>query len=298
MGKFLNKLERKFGRYAIRNLMIYVIGAYVLGAVISIINPYFYYYYLSLNVEEILHGQVWRLITFILEPMGSTGSPMGGLFFFINLMFYWFIGRNLENAWGAFRFNLYYLSGILLNIVAAFLMYAITKDPMSGMALGLTYINESLILAFCVLYPNVQILLFFFLPVKIKWLGIVYMAMILFNVVQTVAAGQWYYAVAILVALLNFFVFFFSTRNYARVSPKEIHRRRVYQQEVRRSERGSYQTLHGTARHRCAICGRTELDDPNLEFRFCSKCDGNYEYCQDHLFTHTHVKHTGGTQNT
>ena len=81
---------------------------------------------------------------------------------------------------------------------------------------------------------------------------------------------------------LNFLIFFFSTRNYRSVSPKEVHRKRTYHRQVQQPK--------GVTRHKCAICGRTELDDPNLEFRFCSKCNGNYEYCQDHLFTHEHVK--------
>ncbi|MEI3340480.1 MAG: hypothetical protein V8R80_11525 [Eubacterium sp.] len=100
---------------------------------------------------------------------------------------------------------------------------------------------------------------------------------------SSVTSG-WTGRVAILASVLNFLIFFFATRNYQRISPKEIHRKKNFQRQMK-SARGN-----GVTKHKCAICGRTELDDPNLEFRFCSKCNGNYEYCQEHLFTHQHVK--------
>ncbi len=281
MNNWISRLERKFGRYAIHNLMKYIIVLYAVSAVLALINPSFYLMYLSLNFEAILHGQIWRLITFILEPIGSM-QGMGMFFLLISLYFYWMIGSNLENAWGAFRFNVYYLMGIVLQIVAGAILYAITKDPFSGFYFGLNYINQSMFLAFCVLYPDVQLMLMFILPIKVKHLGMIYGAVLAFDVIANLVHGRWYLAVAIVVAIANFLIFFLSTRNYRRISPKEYHRRSTYRKAV--------QPPKGVTRHKCAICGRTEQDDPTLEFRFCSKCEGNYEYCQDHLFTHQHVK--------
>ena len=288
MNNFLDKMERKFGRFAIKNLMLYVIGVYIVGALISTVNPLFYISYLSLNVEKILQGQVWRLVTFILEPMSRVSGGASIIFFCITLYFYWILGTNLEYAWGTFRFNVYYLSGIILNILAAVITYAVTGDGSSGMYFGLNYINESLLLAFCAMYPDYQVLLMFVLPVKMKYLGIFYGAFVVLQVVQNAAAGNFMFAIAIIVAMLNFIWFYFSTKNY-RVKINSKIRRMKFESGSKKVDR-SFRTDNGVARHKCAICGRTELDNPDLEFRFCSKCEGNYEYCNEHLFTHQHVK--------
>lgn len=288
MNNFLDKMERKLGRYAIRNLMKYIIGVYIAGALISVVNPLLYYEYLSLNVEAVMKGQIWRLVTFILEPMGSLRGGASLFFFLITLYFYWILGTNLENAWGTFRFNVYYVSGILLNIIAAVITYLVTGDASTGLYFGLNYINESLLLAYCAMYPDFQVLLMFVLPIKLKYLGIFYGGFVALQIIQNAAAGNFTFAIAIVVALLNFIWFFFSTRNY-RQRFTARRRRMRFENEQRTAERG-FNRGKGIARHKCAICGRTELDNPNLEFRFCSKCDGNYEYCNEHLFTHQHVQ--------
>lgn len=284
MNQFLNRLERKFGRYSIIGLMKYIVIIDLIGAILGIINPMIYYQYLSLDFGEILHGQVWRLITFIFAPSLTSQSflnPINVLFFAINVYLYYWIGNSLENAWGSFRFNLYYLSGILLDILASAVIYIAWGQSLAS---GLGYINQALFLAFAVLYPNVQLLLFFIIPVKVKWLGILYGALLGYNIVRYVALGQFPLALALFVAVANFIIFFLSSRNYRRVSPKEQRRKMQFKREVHAASN------HGGSRHKCAICGRTEQDDESLEFRFCSKCDGNYEYCNEHLFTHEHVK--------
>lgn len=282
----LNKLNRKFGRYAIHNLMFYIILLYAAGFLINLINPIFYYQYLSLDIDKILHGQVWRLLTFIIQPTGGSNI----LFLAIELYLYYMIGNSLENAWGAFRFNMYYLSGILFNIVAVIIIYIFTGLSVD---LGLTYINRSMFFAFAALYPNVQFLLFFIIPVKVKYLGYIYGAFVLYEIFTSFMSGHYFIGVAIAVALGNFLIYFLSTRNYRRVSPGEIKRKSNYRRQVKSNRGNNVVDFHGKktiTRHKCAVCGRTELDDENLEFRFCSKCDGNYEYCMDHLFTHEHVK--------
>jgi len=297
MEKFLNRMERKFGKYAIHNLMFYIIGVYVVGAILGMFDGgAFYYQYLSLDFSAILRGQVWRIITFILTP-DTLGSVKGFnvFFFLITLYFYWIIGRNLENVWGAFRFNMYYLSGILLNIVAALIMYLITKDPTAGWYFGMNFINQSLLLAFCAMFPDNMVLFMFVIPLKMKYLGIFYGAMLALNIIQALVAGSWYYAVAIIVALANFFLFFFSSRKSVRPFSSKINswKRRQFHSYTGGATGGSTGNVDANthfARHRCAICGRTEISDPDLEFRFCSKCEGNYEYCSDHLYTHQHIQ--------
>ena len=120
--------------------------------------------------------------------------------------------------------------------------------------------------------------LYFLIPIKVKWLGILDAVWMGYMFLVMGLPGR----VAILSSLLNFFIFYFGTRNYRQVSPKEIRRKQAFRQQVRHSSQ--------VVKHKCAICGRTEEDGEGLEFRFCSKCDGNYEYCQDHLFTHQHVR--------
>ena len=283
----LNKMERKIGKYAIPNLMIYLIAAYCIGFVIYTVNPNFMLM-LTLSPYHILHGQVWRLITWILMPTDTRVFSL-----LIMALLYYQLGSALERSWGTFRFNVYIFGGMLFTVIGAFILYGIyaaagtgsleTISLISSLTFTTNYINLTIFLAFAVMYPEMQILLFFIIPVKMKWMAVVYAVLIAINLILTSWGGR----IAIIMSILNFLIFFLSTRNYRRVSPKEIHRKQVFKAQMREPRRGSMVT-----KHKCAVCGRTELDDPNLEFRFCSKCDGNYEYCQDHLFTHQHIKHS------
>jgi len=284
---FLNKMERKIGKYAITNLMIYLIAAYCIGFVIYTVNPNFMLM-LTLSPYHILHGQVWRLITWILMPTDTRVFSL-----LIMALLYYQLGSALERSWGTFRFNVYIFGGMLFTVIGAFILYGIyaaagtgnleTISLISSLTFTTNYINLTIFLAFAVMYPEMQILLFFIIPVKMKWMAVVYAVLIAINLILTSWGGR----IAIIMSILNFLIFFLSTRNYRRVSPKEIHRKQVFKAQMREPRKGSMVT-----KHKCAVCGRTELDDPNLEFRFCSKCDGNYEYCQDHLFTHQHIKHS------
>lgn len=275
---FLNKMERKFGRYAIHGLMKYVVACYIIGYVLEFFAPQLYSY-LTLEPYMIFHyGQVWRIVSWVLIP-----PPTGNIIFaVIMIVLYYQLGTALENTWGAFRFNLYIFGGVLFSILGALVLYAIYGgQPVSfGGSFSTYYINMGIFLAFALCYPDMQILLYFIIPIKMKWMAIVYGALMVYEFVTSGWTGR----VAILASILNFLIFFFATRNYQRISPKEIHRKKNFQRQMKSARE------NGVTKHKCAICGRTELDDPNLEFRFCSKCNGNYEYCQEHLFTHQHVK--------
>lgn len=301
--KFLNKLERKLGRHAIPNLMMYMIVLYAAGFFLDMFAPGFYESWLSLDVYRILHGEVWRLVTFVLQPPSSN-------FFFIiiELMLYYSIGRTLEQMWGSFRFNVYYFSGLLFQVIAAFLFYGIAcliigegMVYISTIGIGsMYYVNRSMFLAYIVMVPNAVFTLYFLIPVKAKWLGIFYGILMGYEVISYLKYGLRIggpYALAIVVSVLNFLIFFLMTRNYQRISPSEMKRRAQFKKKMNAAkwDSGNVVEFRGRnviTRHKCAVCGRTELDDDTLEFRFCSKCDGNFEYCSDHLFTHTHVKNT------
>lgn len=279
MNTILNKLERKLGKYAIPNLIVWLLAGYAIGFVLLRVAPDVFYM-MTLEPYYILRGEVWRLITWVLVPPSTNV-----LFALIMILFYYQLGQALERTWGTFRFNVYIFGGILFTILGAFLLYAISfavNLPVRGMGFffSTNYINMTIFLAFAVCYPQMQVYLYFLIPIKMKWLAIVYCIMIALEMFETDWAGR----VAILMSVLNFLIFYFSTRNYKQISPKEVRRKQKFRAEMRSSVPRA-----GVTKHKCAICGRTELDDPNLEFRFCSKCEGNYEYCQDHLFTHQHV---------
>ena len=245
--------------------------------------------YLTLNPYEILHGQIWRLFTWIIVPPSSLN-----LFTIIMLMFYYNIGNSLERTWGTYRYNVYILSGMCFMILGSFIWLAIEYFLMGGAKLpenlardffaarsvlfSTYYINMSIFLAFAATFPDMQVLLMFVIPVKVKWMGILYGVLLLYDFFM----GGLVIRIAIGSSLLNFVIFFLTSRNHIHMSPRQIKRRVEFRQNIKRNTR--------VTKHKCTICGQTEDDNPELEFRFCSKCNGNYEYCQQHLFTHTHVK--------
>lgn len=297
----MSKFERKFGKYAIRNLSLVLIICYAIGYVIQTINIG-WLDYLTLNPYLILHGQIWRLVTWVLIP--PQGSNI--LFVLIMMMFYYSIGTTLERTWGTYRYNVYLFSGMLFTILGSFLCMGISylfygeMIAMIGEAsffqtasvfFSTYYINMSIFLAFAATFPEAQVLLMFIIPIKVKWLGIVYGAMLALDLIQGTGVTKTlgsafgfvdvFYRVALLASLMNFIVFFITSRKKVHISPKQVKRRQEFKSQVRKAPE--------VTKHKCAICGRTDESNPELEFRFCSKCDGNYEYCQDHLFTHQHV---------
>lgn len=280
---FMYKLERKFGKYAVSNLTLYLILGYVIGYVLSVVpSGSSLLLYLTLDPYQIIHGQVWRLVTWVLIPPSTQNI----FFYVIMMMFYYQLGMSLERTWGTFRYNVYIFGGMFYTVLGAFITWLVLilrngYYPALGQYVGWSvstyYICMSIFLAFAVCYPDMQVMLYFVIPVKMKWLAYVYAALMVVDFLMNDGPGR----VMLFMSLLNFLIFFFSTRDLRKWNPKEAHRKQVYRQAVRPKQTG-------VTKHKCAICGRTELDDPTLEFRFCSKCNGNYEYCQDHLFTHKH----------
>ena len=284
--KFIDKLERKFGRFGIPNLTIYMIVCYVIGYALMIVNPGILNW-LSLEPAYILRGQVWRLVTWVLYPPSTSGV----LWFAIAVLFFYYpIGTSLERTIGTFKYTLYILSGVIFTILGAFILYFLLGgNVLVGNVFSTYYISLSTFLAYAMCYPDMQVLLMFIIPVKMKWMAIFYVVIVVYEMIQYVMAGAWYLVIPIVASLLNFIIFYFGTKDFSRYNPKEIHRRNEFRRTM--EPQGRMKSGSGSVtKHKCAICGRTELDDPNLEFRFCSRCNGNYEYCQDHLFTHTHVK--------
>lgn len=286
--KFLDKMERKFSRYAIPHLTIYIIVCYVIGYLIEMfgrITGFSLLSWIVFSPKLICHGQVWRLVTWILVPPSSFD-----IFTIIMLFFYYSIGTSLEQTMGDFRYNVFIFGGVLWTIIGVMAGWGICNLVISNQAqlelidmsfylyASTYYLSMSIFLAYALCYPDMQVLLYFVIPVKVRWMAIFYLALMAFYFVQSPLGGR----VAIGMSLLNLAVFFLCTRRMQHITPGQVKRRQAYRREVKNAT--------PVTKHKCAVCGRTEQDGDDLEFRFCSRCNGNYEYCQEHLFTHTHIQ--------
>ena len=271
-------------RFGIPNLMrVIVIGnvaVYVL-MLLTQANDANALSFLTFNLNALLHGEVWRLVTFVFVPAYS--SPFALL---ISLYFYYWIGSTLERQWGTAKFNLYYISGALLTVLGVVLASLITGNPYLTAA-GTGYVNLSMFFAFAFLFPDTTVLLFFILPVKMKWLASLDGALFAFDIIKAIGAHNWAGVVLPIVALLNFAVFIWPEVHYLKErakyqnSRKTVQFRQAQQQQAKQAQQQGY-------RHKCAVCGRTDTDYPDLQFRYCSKCVGYHCFCQDHIFNHVH----------
>lgn len=259
----LNTLERKFGRFAIRQLIVYIVGINALVYVMSYAMPESgAVSKLMLNPRLIMEGEVWRLITWIFIPPSASF-----LWIVFILYFYYMIGTGLEQEWGSFRFNVYYFTGVAATAVAAFI---------TGQGATALYLNLSLFLAFAYIYPNFEILIFFILPVKIKYLAWLNWAFIGFTILTAPLSEK----LAALISVSNYFLFF---------GQALFQRGTAYQRRTTFSRSDAAPARKG-AFHTCSVCGKTEHDDIKMEFRYCSGCEGDHEYCMEHLKNHIHVK--------
>ena len=271
-------------RFGIPNLMrVIVIGnvaVYVL-MLLTQANDANALSFLTFNLNALLHGEVWRLVTFVFVPAYS--SPFALL---ISLYFYYWIGSTLERQWGTAKFNLYYISGALLTVLGVVLASLITGNPYLTAA-GPGYVNLSMFFAFAFLFPDTTVLLFFILPVRMKWLAYLDGALFAFDIIKAIGAHNWAGVVLPIVALLNFAVFIWPEVHYLKErakyqnSRKTVQFRQAQQQQAKQAQQQGY-------RHKCAVCGRTDTDYPDLQFRYCSKCVGYHCFCQDHIFNHVH----------
>lgn len=272
---FLDKLQRKFGKYAISGLMKYIVIINFVVFLLSFILPNVNIeYQLALIPQQVMKGEVWRLITFLFIPPSQSI-----IWILFALYFYYMIGTSLEQVWGSFKFNVYYFVGVIGAIAASFIT-GYTSTPY--------YLNLSLFLAFAYIYPDYEILIFFVLPVKMKYLAILDGIFLAF----TFITGDTMVKLLVVASVINFFLFF-GREMFSHVKIKrKIHKKRSsFKREVsKRRRRFNGEIPRIGTRHRCSVCGITENDDPDMDFRYCSSCEGDYEYCMDHLNNHEHKK--------
>ncbi len=257
--KLLNRLQRRYGQFAIRDLTMYIVSFNAFVYILNYFNPG-YINLLTLNVRKVFKGQVWRVFTYLFIPPSTHF-----LFIFFMLYFLYFVGTALETEWGSFRFNLYYLIGMISTTLIGFCFPSIHITNI--------FLNISLFLAFATLYPDFIVYLFFIIPIKVKYLAIISWLIIMFNILF----GSLTTKLVIVTAILNYLLFF---GGEIIGNIKLMHRKR--------KALSLFSQLEKESLHKCFICGKTENDDSNLEFRVCNICSDGKEYCLEHLESHEH----------
>jgi hypothetical protein len=260
MDSLLARLERRIGRYAIPNLILYVVGGMAIIWALSFSRPEGVER-LMLDMHAVRRGEVWRLFTFLFIP--PRAQPIWVL---VNLYFTWWVGSSLEQHWGAFKFNVYYFIGAIGTIVAALI-----AGPTSNM-----WLDSSLFLAFATTFPDVTILLFFILPIRVKWLGMIAAVGIAF----AFGLGGWGTRASIIAALVNYVLFFGG--HWRQVL---LQRRIGVRQKARREQLRPNTPLFG--QRVCAICGAREADGADIRVCSCERCGREPRaLCLEHARNH------------
>ena len=293
----MKNLRTKFERFCftnryrgIPNLMLYItVGTAIVYLVGQMAGNYTLYNLLCFHRESILHGQIWRLFTYPLV-YGTGNSNL--ILIAISLFCYYSLGRAMENAWGTLKFNLFYLTGVLMMDIYCLIF---------GGQASVTYLNLSLFLGYATMYPDSHFLLFFIIPVKAWIFALIDLIIVLLDLLTL----SFPYNLFSVISLANYFLFF--GRDVVNVIP--ISWRANFRRTARRAKNtvthsekpkvipfsaGSYEASTAAPRapytHRCTVCGRTDLSNPELEFRYCSRCNGYYCYCQEHISNHSHIQ--------
>ncbi len=277
--KLLQRFNRSVHRFlnrhpgfGIRRLMLYIIiGNALVYLFTQMDRTGMLPYYLCFLPGMALKGQLWRLVTFVFVPASS-----GLLSLVLQLYFYYLIGSTLEQAWGTGKFTVYYLCGMALSI-----LYGILARLIVGMDIPVTgtYLSLSMFFVYATLWPDRQILLFFIIPLKVKWLALFEAALFLVSMIT----GR---TLLPLVGIANYFLFCGDSL----LASLKLFRLRHSGSAARfrRDVRQAQQKQERTYVQKCAVCGRTDTEHPELEFRYCSKCTGYHCFCSDHIYSHVH----------
>lgn len=289
----MKKLRSRFDRFCFRhrdkgipNLMMYIaLGSAIVYLLGLIDQSNTLYYMLCFDRASILRGQIWRLFTYALT------FDAGNIFYTaIGLLCYYSLGQAIENSWGTFRFNLFYFCGMIMMDIYCMIF---------GGYATVTYLNLSLFLAYATMYPDAQFLLLFIIPVKAWIFALVDLVMVVFGLLMYPFPANLFSVIS----LANYFLFF--GKDVVNVFPVSwrMNARRLFRKGTPKKQKGktipfptagSYQATVARPQapftHRCTVCGRTDATNPELEFRYCSRCKGYHCYCQDHISNHSHVE--------
>ena len=314
----MKNLRRDFERFCykhrckgIPNLMLFVAIGSVVTTMMDLLGYTYIYEMLVFDYDRILKGEVWRLVTYVFTMKSNILSAL------ITAYCYYFLGRAVENAMGTFKFNLYYFSSILLMDIFLMAVGGETIDifhypslvpsvqsitTFYAMLAG-PFLHLSMVLCFATLYPDTRFLLFFLIPIRAWVLALFYMIYLVFSVAEFVHGGLYFpHYLFPLVPILNYLLFFGKdclniipgVWKYQKRPPKTVPH--TPPKKASRPQSGSIPFDRGAQKgtpsytHRCTVCGRTDATNPELEFRYCSKCSGYFCYCQDHISNHTHIE--------
>ena len=307
ISKCLDRFCYNHPKLGIPQLMKYIALGNVFVFIADLLTNGMVSYWIFFSPSLILQGQVWRVVTFIFVPLSTGASSIFGqsFLFALTTFFYYWIGTALERQWGTTRFTVFYGLGVIFNIIAGFIIYAVLLGQLSSAGVSgeqarqalqlfptasMSYVNMSMFFSFATLYPDMQVLLYGIIPLKVKWLAWLDLVFFVWEIGSYVMGHQWIMALMPVIAILNYLIFFWEdlanifrrgrARAAHRVNPQTINFKKA-QKEVQ--QRKGYL-------HKCAVCGITDADDPNMEFRYCSKCNGYYCYCMNHINNHTHVQ--------
>ncbi len=300
-------LRKKFDRFCfqnrdkgIPNLMLYIcIGSAIVYLFSTVSNNYVLYDFLRFDLQLIFKGQVWRLFSYVLTM--QNGNILLTL---LLLVCYYSLGRAMENIWGTLRFNLFYLTGVVMMDIYALVIGLLMpqwQDYMS-FAVDVSYLNMSLFLGYATLYPDAHFLLFFIIPVKAWIFALIDLLIVVFGLISYPFPVNLFSVIS----LANYFLFF--GKDVLNILPMSwrANARRLFRKNPKKTggnsgpkvvpfpKAGSYEASSATVKapynHKCTVCGRTDASNPELEFRYCSRCNGYHCYCEDHIRDHQHIE--------
>lgn len=282
----LDRFCAKHPRFGIPNLMKIIVFAQIAVWVVELVLNFMdnsWLAWIDFSPYWIFRGQLWRLVTWLVVPNDS--NPF---YLLLGCYFYYWIGSMLERQWGTARFSLFYLTGALISVVFG-LVLGLLQPDMSYWAMDLSYyLNLSIFLIIATMFGDMQVLLFFVIPIKVKWLAIIDVVLIVVGSAELFQLGAWAYALVPLASIVNYLIF---TWPFWQMK-LGIAKRRADPQVInfKKAQRKAEQTARSQSwHHKCSVCGITDESHPDMEFRYCSKCDGYHCYCADHIGNHIHI---------
>lgn len=311
----MKNLRLRFERFCLRNrnkgipnLMLYLCLGTGIVTLASMINGgYILYQLLCFDKTAILHGQVWRLFTWLLTERLSSNALLSVLF----LYFFYRLGSAVEQSIGTFKFNLFYLIGVVMMDIFA-MVFCPTENVVIGNMLFTPeifssfygnmsyYLHLGIVLAFATMYPNSQFMILFIIPVKawvIALMDLLLIGISVFNMCFPIFLFP--HCLFPLIGLVNYFLFFAPDMGNLLPLTWRIKLQRKQSKKANSQSSGprvvqftppQQRSAKPDYNHRCTVCGRTDVTNPELEFRYCSRCNGYHCYCQDHISNHTHVE--------
>lgn len=285
LSRWLSRFSYNHPNLSVEGLIRYVVAGNLLVFMLDLFTHGTSTLWLYFIPQLIFRGQVWRLVTFIFVPMSF--SPLS---FILTAVFTYFMGSRLEAAWGSARFTLYYGLGVILNIIVGLVIPLINPAYLGAATADMHYLHLALFFAYATLYPDLTVLAFFIIPVRMKWLALLDAALFVYGILAYLSYGQFVMALLPVIAIFNYLIFFWDDLMdiLGRGKARTVHRHSAQTINFKKAQK-ELQQRRGYL-HKCSVCGVTDQDDPGMEFRYCSKCSGYYCYCADHINNHTHVQ--------